>query len=127
VRKTYLSFQTGDSKKADEWSQTGLLLLHRLGNALESLGYLVDYEAGRDESDWLFAARREEVSFALVLALFGCEPCRWFTYLEGEGFKALEAPKITDEVHPTMQAAVASHPGVSHLRWHEDNTTLREV
>jgi hypothetical protein len=127
VRQTYLSFQTRDRMQAADWSETGRLLLRRLGNALEALGFAIDYEAGREESDWLFVASRNGMSITVVLSLLAFEPCRWFTWLEGEGFKPLDSPAICGEVHPGMQAAVESHPGVSHVRWHDDHTTLQGV
>ena len=92
-KKTYLTFQTADA--GNEIDTTGVALLRRLGDALESLGFPVDYEAGRDESDWLFAVWLEDRSFLVILSLLGLEPCRCFSWPEGgrDGCGVLERLK----------------------------------
>jgi hypothetical protein len=99
----------------------------RLGQGLESIGFAIDYEAGAREPDWVFVARRGEMSFVLAMTIASFAPCRWFIGLEDSRSKPLRSETIRREVHPVLQSAIESWPSASEVRWHLDHTTLREL
>jgi hypothetical protein len=122
-----LSFCTQDDSDSKEWTQTGYDILHKLGESLEEKGFVIDYNASKDEPDWVFVARRDEQTFGLTMSITNFTPCRWFISLEDQKHKNLDAPLIRQEVHPVIQKVIEAYPGISEIRWHIDHTTLHEL
>jgi hypothetical protein len=127
MNELFLSFRTRDSSDSKEWTQTGHDILRKLGEGLERKGFTIDYDAGKDEPDWVFVAKRSEQSFGLAMSISNFTPCRWFVGLENQEHKNLDAPLMRQEVHPTIQKVIEAYPGISEVRWHTDHTTLREL
>ena len=123
----FLTFRTRDGADTAEWSHTADVLQHRLAAALEARGFEIDWELGRHEPDWCFAAGRGRAECMVVLVLAGLSPCHWWIGLENLEHSPLENEGLRSAIHPLLEATVTGYPGVSHLSWHPDASTLGEL
>lgn len=121
----YLSFRTRETP--DYGRPAPVYFLALVEGILRAQGFTIDREGRVEADDWWFRATRGPWSFFVVLVLGGIEPDRWFTYVEGEDDKVLKTPDILTVVQPALERAVGAMPGVSHMRWHADHTTLQQA
>ena len=108
---------------------TGAVYLSLLANAFAEQGFVIDYKGRIESDDWWFRASRGGWTFFVFLVMVGEQPesIRWFIGLDRDNDQPLDSPEIREAVNPTLERVVRMIPLVSHIRWHADWTTLREV
>ena len=127
MQPRFLSFRTADGPSVAEWSATGDALRRALADALQRRGFLVDLEAGAQDPDWFFLARRGADTLGVVLVVACFRPCRWHIGLEDGSYRNLTSDALREEINPILESVVAAWPGVSTIRWHPDMTTLKDA
>lgn len=127
MQPQFLSFHTLDGTDSAEWSRTGKALLRMLGDAVHKQRFAVDFEAGENDPDWYFVARRGAHVFAIVLVVLPFDSCLWSIGLEDGEYRNLNSELLRAEINPILESAVRSWPGVSDVRWHADATTIKHA
>jgi hypothetical protein len=127
MQPQFLTFRSSDGASQSEWLTTGYALLRSLAEALEDRGFTIDLEAGAQDPDWYFLARRGSDVFAVVLVLNCYQPCCWSIGLEDGDYHNLASDALRAEISPILESVVKAWPSISKVRWHADATTLKEA